>query len=126
MRGRYGIDQLYIVNLVVYFIALIIMRRLELGVIFDVLLLLLILWTFFRFFSRNIAKRQRENQMLLRLVGKVKSKTKMLFNRVKDIGTHRYRTCPHCQTKLRLPRKVGTHTVKCPRCQQRFQVKVRL
>src|SRR5690625_6497106 len=93
MRGRYGIDQLYIVNLVVYFIALIIMRRLELGVIFDVLLLLLILWTFFRFFSRNIAKRQRENQMLLRLVGKVKSKTKRSEEHTSELQSRGHLVC---------------------------------
>ena len=126
MRGRYGVDHLYIVNLVVYFIGLIILRRLDSVIIFDFLLLILIFWTFFRFFSRNTAKRQRENQVLLNLVAKTKAKAKQIFNRIKDIGTHRYRKCPHCETKLRLPRKVGVHTVKCPRCQQRFQVKVRL
>lgn len=126
MSGRYGVDHLYIVNLVLYFIGLIVLRRLDRVIIFDFLLLILIFWTFFRFFSKNTVKRQKENQALLRLAAVSKSTVKQLFTRIKHVGTYRYRKCPHCKTTLRLPRKVGVHTVKCPSCEQRFQVKVRI
>ena len=125
MRGRYGIDHLYVANLILYFILLII-QRWQMIPYFDFLLFLLIIWTFYRVFSRNISKRQAENQVLLRFVSSIKSKSSLLFRRIKDIGTHRYRSCPNCKTTLRLPRKTGVHTVKCPRCNSRFEVKVRL
>lgn len=125
MQGRYGIDQLYMTNLVLYFILLIIQRRLAVPFL-DILLILLIIWTFYRVFSRNIVKRQAENQAFLRFIYSIKSKGSLIFKRIKDIGTHRYRRCSHCKTTLRLPRKTGVHMVRCPRCQQRFQVKIRL
>jgi hypothetical protein len=31
--------------------------------------------------------------------------------------------CPHCKANLRLPRKKGKHSVVCPRCKERFEVK---
>ena len=31
--------------------------------------------------------------------------------------------CPKCKQKIRLPLKKGTHTVKCPNCNNRFEVK---
>jgi len=126
MQGRYGIDHIYLTNLVIYFIGLIFLRRIEQRLYLDILLLVLILWTFYRVFSRNIVKRQAENQVFLRVINKIKSTTKLIFKRIRDIGTHRYRRCPNCQTQLRLPRKVGTHTVKCPRCDNRFQVKIKI
>lgn len=126
MQGRYGIDHIYLTNLVIYFIGLIFLRRIEQRLYLDVLLLVLIIWTFYRVFSRNIARRQAENQAFLRVINRIKSTTKLIFKRIRDLGTHRYRRCPSCQTQLRLPRKVGTHTVKCPRCDNRFQVRVKI
>lgn len=126
VQGRYGIDHLYVACLSLYFLILIIQRHFLMAPILDVLLFALIIWTFYRAFSRNIPKRQAENQVFLRFIYAIKSKCTLLFKRIKDIGTHRYRRCPHCETTLRLPRKTGTHTVRCPRCQQRFQVKVRI
>ena len=126
MQGRYGIDHIYLTNLVIYFIRLIFLRRIEQRLYLDVLLLVLIIWTFYRVFSRNIASRQAENQAFLRVINRIKSTTKLMFKRIRDLGTHRYRRCPSCQTQLRLPRKVGTHTVKCPRCDNRFQVRVKI
>src|SRR5699024_6739219 len=125
MRGRYGIDHLYVANLILYFILLII-QRWQMIPYFDFLLFLLIIWTFYRVFSRNISKRQAENQVLLRFVSSIKSKSSLLFRRIKDIGTHRYRSCTNCKTTLRLPRNTDVHTVKCTRCNSRFEVKVRL
>ena len=36
-----------------------------------------------------------------------------------------YKKCIHCKTVLRLPLKKGVHTVKCPNCKKRFEVKCR-
>lgn len=125
MGGRYGIDHLYVANLILYFILLIVHRQFKIP-LFDYLLLILIFWTFYRVFSRNIPKRQAENQVLLRLITLIKSKSSLLIKRIKDIRTNRYRKCENCRATLRLPRKRGVHTVKCPRCAGQFQVKIRL
>ena len=35
-----------------------------------------------------------------------------------------YRRCPGCRVTLRLPKRKGKHTVVCPKCGRRFEVKI--
>ena len=76
-------------------------------------------WNIFRMFSRNIAKRQRENMVFLSIRKRIAVFFKSLFD-----FKHAYRTCPHCKATVRLPRKKGRHTVCCPKCRQDFKVKI--
>lgn len=135
--GRYGADNFYNFLFAVELILLIA------GAVFSVLghvatgfaiasfvlyplVLAVLIYSMFRFFSRNIAKRQKENQRYLRikfrLLHPIKSRR---GNRPADTATHVFRACPKCRSILRLPRERGRHTVKCPRCSERFTVKVR-
>ncbi len=84
---------------------------------------IVIIYCIFRALSKNIYKRQRENQVFMRIWGKIKGFFKLQKNRLRDRKTHVYRVCPHCKINLRLPRRKGTHTVKCPKCGLRFDVK---
>ncbi|WP_017473852.1 zf-TFIIB domain-containing protein [Amphibacillus jilinensis] len=124
MQGRYGIDQLYIAMLILYFILLAFNRRIH-NPYFGLLLWLLIVVAIYRVFSKNISKRYVENQQFLKFWRRIKNKLSLTVKRLADVRTHRYRKCPNCQTVLRLPRKRGVHRTKCPRCTKRFQVKVR-
>ena len=71
---------------------------------------------FFRILSKNIAKRRRENE-------KFTGFFKLWRNKIRDRKTHVYRRCPSCHVTLRLPKAKGKHTVVCPKCKNRFQVK---
>jgi len=111
MYGRYGSDRL---NLVLLCCALVLsllssfIRGIEFLVIFSYALLL---WTIYRMFSRNIAARQREAAA---------------YNRFKKFFTdrqNRYYACPSCGQTVRVPRKKGRISIKCPRCGQRFEKK---
>ncbi|ERK30298.1 hypothetical protein [Clostridium intestinale] len=124
MYGRYGTDQLYIAAIALYFILVIAYSFIRSPIIIGLSWVVLIL-TFYRTFSKNIYKRQRENQMFLKFWNPIKSKFSLTFRRLKDIKTHRYRTCPHCKKVLRLPRKTGNHTVTCPACRNDFKVKIK-
>ena len=134
LYGRYGADELYNV-LFVAEIAL-----LALGAVFSllgnavpllsvlsVLLYLsalgLLIWAMYRFFSRNIEKRRRENAAWLRFKAKLSPKKKPALP--PDTPTHIFRACPKCRATLRLPRQVGKHKAKCPRCGHSFGVKVK-
>ena len=125
MYGRNGIDRLGIALLVasmllslvniffrsyVYYI---------ISLVRSVFLLLFIL----RALSKNLYKRQREDQVFVRIWGKVTGFFKLQKNRIRDRKTHIYRVCPHCKAQLRLPRRKGKHTVKCPKCNYRFDIK---
>ena len=79
---------------------------------------------FFRCFSKNIYARRRENEFFKNIFKKIKNFFVLQKNRIRDIKGYRYRKCPHCKAMLRLPKRRGRHTVICPRCKKRFEVKI--
>lgn len=135
--GRYGADNLYNFLFVLEIILLVIgaifnlLGRVAIGfmiasMILYPLAMLVLVYCMFRFFSRNIAKRQKENQRYLRIKYKLLHPVKSRRNnRPYDTVTHVFRSCPKCNSVLRLPRERGKHTVKCPRCSERFTVKIK-
>lgn len=124
MYGRYGIDELYQFCIVLYFV-LIVVNIFMRNYILSLLELLLFLIIMYRFLSKNITRRQKENQKYLQIKRKMKKRITQLKRRWNDRWTHMYKKCPHCKTTLRLPLKKGTHTVKCPKCSTKFSVKCR-
>ena len=134
LYGRYGADALYNTLLLAELILLFLGTVLNLlgtavpalsfiAILVYVLALGLMLWAMFRFFSRNIPARRRENAAWLRLRAKFRRKPKPRLPA--DTADHIFRACPHCRATLRLPRQHGKHEVKCPRCGHRFGVKVK-
>lgn len=134
LYGRYGADSLYNALFVGELILLLIgtifnvLGRVEpvlfiISMVFYLAALGMLIFAMFRFFSRNIAKRRKENQDWLRLKAKFSPKRKPQLP--PDTAEHIFRSCPHCKSTLRLPREKGKHEVKCPRCGGRFGVKVK-
>ena len=134
LYGRYGADSLYNALFVFELILLFLGAVLNvLGKAESILLLVsvllyavalgLMVFSMYRFFSRNIGKRRRENEAWLRFKAKFRKKPKPSLP--PDTSDHIFRTCPHCKATLRLPRTKGKHEVKCPRCGERFGVKVK-
>ena len=130
MYGRNGNDEFYTflmwVALALLIVAWIFMIA-GLHVVYIILyaLDLLILWYgMFRCMSRNKEKRSRENRAFLRRWNAFKGFFKLQGNRVRDRKTHVYRRCPGCRVTLRLPKRKGKHTVVCPKCGRRFEVKI--
>ncbi len=121
MYGRYGVDQLNRALLWGYLICAILAIFLS---PFYIVSLLMMIWMFFRIFSKNIYKRQLENQKYLKISGKIKGWFRLQKNKFKERKTHRYRTCPYCKATLRLPNKKGKHTVCCPKCRKDFEVRI--
>ena len=132
MYGRYGHDTIgrvifisYIVVVVATSVAEIIMgftlpkehiAPLIVWIVYFVVSTLLIVTMLCRMFSRNIAKRRRENEKFCGFF-------KLWKNKFRDRKTHVYRKCPSCKAVLRLPKAKGKHTVVCPRCKNRFEVR---
>ncbi len=85
----------------------------------------LFFWMFFRLFSRNINARMGENRRLTEFLLKIKASKAFNERKRREKSTHIYKKCPYCSAMLRLPRKPGEHTAKCPRCKNTFKVKVR-
>lgn len=120
MSGRYGIDAMFYGLFALYFLLAILETITEFS-IFYLLKLGVMIYMFFRVFSKNIYARRRENEKFTVLFGKVKR----LLRVKKPDPYFVFRKCPSCKTNLRLPRRVGTHTAVCPKCKREFKVKVR-
>ena len=134
LYGRYGADQLYnalfILELILLFVGTLlgILGKVEdalatAAIVCYILAAVIMAFSLYRVFSRDIQKRRRENQAWLRF--KKKFSRKRGPGLPLDTATHIFRSCPHCASVLRLPRTPGKHKVKCPRCAQSFGVKVK-
>lgn len=124
MYGRYGIDELYKLGLIIVIILSfgnIFLNNRILGGIETLLVVILI----YRSMSRNIVKRKYENRKYLNFKKAIKNRFNLLKRRWNDRNTHVYKKCPKCKTVLRLPLKKGVHTCKCPNCSWKFDVKCR-
>ncbi len=128
MQGRYGgNDGLNIGLLAIYLVLAILktfIRNGFAGWIIYLLSMAVLIYSVFRMFSKNIPARQAENVKFMRFWYKIKPKLVLVKDRVKDIKTKRYRTCPHCKNVLRLPYKRGKHNVRCPKCGKDFSVRI--
>ena len=122
MYGRNGMDRLCTGMLVTVVILSVVNVFVHSSVIL-ILEYILILLCLFRALSKNIYKRQRENRCFLRIWSKIKGFFKLQKSRFRDRKTHIYRMCPHCKANLRLPKRKGKHTVRCPKCNLRFEIR---
>ena len=114
MYGRYGADQLSWFLLIVY-VALSILSGLpHLGLLSWVAMLVLI-WSFFRMFSRRYDRRRAENARFLAMAGPAIRWLKMRRTILRD-RDHRYFRCPNCGQYMRVPRGKGRITVNCRSC----------
>ena len=123
MSGRYGGDTLG-TTLMAFALAMTVANIFARTWILYLLSDAILLWALFRILSRNRYKRMRENQAFCGFFRRIKGFFSLQKSKRRDRKTHVYRKCPHCKSVLRLPRIKGAHTVNCPRCHNRFDMKV--
>ena len=118
MYGRYGADQLCRFLLIASFVVLLptVFIRSNVRLIFLIIFWIIVIYNYFRMFSKNIYKRQQENNWYL-------SKTNYLKTRFKQRKEYRFYTCPKCKTHLRVPKGVGNITITCKKCGYEFDKK---
>lgn len=122
MAGRYGADQLGMTMLWTALILSIVGSLSGLGLLTlmaDALLLLM----FWRMLSKDRLKRQHENQTYLQKTYGARKAVTEWINRVKNGKKYRYFTCPQCKKRLRVPRGVGSITITCKGCGNKFDKK---
>lgn len=119
MAGRYGVDQLSKVLMYIS-LALLIISMFSGLELFYLLAIVLLIYSYFRTFSRNISKRYEENQKFLnwkyRLVVKKDQKKKHLEQR----KIYHFYKCPSCRQKVRIPKGKGKICITCPKCRTEF------
>ncbi len=118
MYGRYGLDQFGIflmgVAMVLFTVSLFTVPYVYFGAI------LIIIYAYFRVFSKNRAARYKENQWFLkntRWAVKLFEKIKYAFTEGRKYKVFK---CPKCGQKLRVPRGRGRIEIRCRKCSEQF------
>lgn len=123
MMGRYGVDDLgrllsgTVLGCLVISMFSFLVPALA---IFYWIGIALMIYSFFRMFSRNTSKRYAENQKFLnwRYQGTVKrnqAKTRFAQRKI-----YRFYKCPQCSQKVRVPKGKGRICITCPKCRTEF------
>ena len=127
MYGRYGLDQmgrfmskvltaLLVISLLLSFVG----GKSIVGRIVYYAALLLLIWMYYRMFSKNIYKRQMENVKFLEWQRKYGGTLAKKWAHLKQRKTHVFFSCPSCKLKMRTPKGQGQKHVTCPKCGTQF------
>lgn len=122
MSGRAGVDQLSYAMVIAALVMTIIGGIVGLGLL-TLMADALILLAFYRMLSKNRLKRAQENTNYLQKTQKLRRAVTEWVNRVKNSKKYRYFTCPKCKARLRVPRGVGSVTITCKSCGNKFDKK---
>ncbi len=114
MNNRYGTDELSRFLVVLGFIFIILTFFINIPIL-TFIAIALIIYVYFRMFSRNFTKRSRENQLFLSAKDRFFSVFSLGFKRIKD-RDHKYFKCPRCKRMLRVPKGKGRISIHCPTC----------
>ena len=122
MQGRNGVDNLGYHSLWVGLIVSL------LGSLFGSALLSLLgnalyIYALFRILSRNVSKRQAENNRYVHFLNNWQKEVKQFFLRIKGTKEYKYFRCPACKNRLRLRRGCGEKHITCPVCKHQFDQK---
>lgn len=115
MEGRYGVDELNKFLLVVSIIISVIYNFTKISIL-NIISLALLVFLFFRIFSKNINKRLEENRKFTNVVNPYRRKFNSKVNQLKNKKDYRYFDCPNCGKSLRVPRGKGMIKITCPNC----------
>lgn len=122
MQGRYGIDALNRLLMIVTLVLIIVATIFRLSIFTYLAYITLILY-FFRMMSRNTAARYQENAKYLKLTGKVRGKLRFGKQRWNDRHDYCYFSCPKCHANMRVPKGRGRIVITCSCCHNEFERK---
>ena len=117
MVGRNGRDELQIVTLfaaVIFSVISSFMVKMFHVRLFDTLSVLILVYSMFRFLSKDVYKRREENRKFLQEI-------EFLKLRISVRKTHKIYRCKGCGRKIRVPKGKGRIEITCPLCGRKFR-----
>ena len=116
MIGRYGTDEFNNFLTILVFITIVISIFVDNK--FSMFATILLIYLYFRMFSRNYSARRAENAAFLKIKYKITDRfSKQAREQRKHF--HIYK-CPQCKQKIRIPRGKGKIQITCPKCRHEF------
>lgn len=119
MYGRYGVDTLgkFIMGAA---LVVCVMNLFIRSFVLSVLVWVLLIYSYYRMFSRNVQKRYNENVKFLNLKTRTIGRFKKEQSYMKQRKTHHIYKCPTCRQKIRIPKGKGRICITCPKCKTEF------
>lgn len=106
------------------FLNIVVLVLLVLGIffrgIFYPLALILMVYMYFRVFSKNVPKRYAENQKFCNFRYDMAIKRNNWKKQWAQRKIYRFYRCPMCRQKVRVPKGRGRICITCPKCRQEF------
>jgi len=115
MYGRNGADQLTrfctVLALVLIVLSVVFSNFVfaPVGTLLWILAIAVLIYAYFRIFSKNLTARRAENAKYLRLKNRIHTRRVQ----AKD---YKFFKCPQCRASMRVPRGKGTIRVTCHKC----------
>lgn len=88
--------------------------------IFYVLALALLVYAYYRMFSKDLSKRSDENQWYLKKEMKVRGWWQRKKKAIAGRKEYKIYKCPKCGQKIRVPRHKGKIAIRCRKCGEEF------
>ncbi len=115
LQGCYGTDELSRTMLWVSIVLMLISVIFRVSIL-NTIALIILLWSMFRSYSKNIYKRREEREKWLKFTGNVKSWFSLQKRKWKERHDYKYFRCKKCKAVMRVPRGKGTVRVNCRKC----------
>ncbi len=122
MAGRNGNDDLNRFLLMADAVLLLLgaIFRKTLGSVFFTLALAVLVYMYFRMFSRDRVRRSCENSKFLMMRDRVFSTLRLWKDQWVQRKDYKFFTCPACKTVLRVPKGRGKIKIVCRKCGNSF------
>lgn len=125
MYGRYGLDELSkflsTISMLVLIASLFLTQTVK-TVVFAAAVALLV-YAYFRIFSKNYEKRRAENKTFLERRQRITERFRLRRDMWKQRKEFKFFKCPSCKAVLRVPRGKGKIRVVCKKCGTAFERK---
>lgn len=122
MQGRYGFDELSRTLVFASLVFFVLSALFRLHILYIVACVIL-LWAYFRCFSKNFTARQKEFSAYFRIKNKLMKKIRLYKNIWRDRKSFKYFKCDKCGAYLKVPKGKGKIRVTCRNCKNEMTKK---
>lgn len=122
LAGRYGVDEFnrFLNATALITLVLSILLKGLLGMLFWLIAIAALIFSYFRMFSRNAYRRRAENSAYLTLRYNLTCKFSGVKQRMQQKKYYRFFKCPKCGITTRVPKGKGKVRITCPKCGESF------